>query len=110
MSKVYIHPTEFLNVRTGGKALGVRVFDAYGEGYDGTWDAIPNDDIDLIKKVIESKCNSVIDVVDTIEAEHADIQIGNNSYSWNKVKHLFERCLTITMPYDTLFENKGESE
>ena len=93
MSKLYVVPTEFTNLRGGGKSFGVRVFDAYGQSYDANWDDIPTDDMQIIERVIESRAGGaggVVEAVDNVEAEHGGIQIENNFYDWSKIKHFFE--------------------
>ena len=48
-NRICIEPTEFKNVRSGTVSYGYRAYDDYGNTYDNNWDAIPDDDLEVLK-------------------------------------------------------------
>jgi hypothetical protein len=85
-NRASIQPTKFENVRSGHVTLGVRVHDDYGQSYDNTWDSIPDDDLDVLQKVLDSED----EVIKSILTPDKGIYIGDIWYDWEQIKHLWE--------------------
>jgi len=88
-NRISIDPTEFKNVKTGDITFGVRVYDSYSNTYDNTWDSIPTDDKDIIKKVLECDNQLIKDIIDFGKQEQNGIDIDGNYYDWDEIKELF---------------------
>ena len=90
-NRLYIEPTVFTNERTGIVTRGVRVYDDYFSSYDNTWNEIPDDDMEVLAKVIEDYPGGEIgDGLDFVQSNEKGIGIGDAWYSWDEIKHLFE--------------------
>ncbi len=88
-NRVTIQPTKFENTRTGEISVGVRVFDNYGQSYDNTWESIPDDDIDVIARLIESEDFAIVAMLNWILENYAGIYVGDIYYTWKQIKHLW---------------------
>ena len=86
---IVIQPTQFVNVRSGSSTLGVRVYDDYGHTYDNTWESIPDDDLEILKLVLEMDNEVVRSMMEFLKEDQKSIEIGGEYYSWDKIKHLF---------------------
>jgi len=87
--RVHIEPTKFVNARDGEKTYGVRVYDDYAQTYDNTWDNIPKDDMEILKKVSEeSRDNVVCDLLESVVENKSGIYIGQNWYEWKEIKKI----------------------
>jgi len=86
---IVIQPTKFVNVRSGNSTLGVRVYDNYGHSYDNTWDSIPDDDLEILKLVLEMDNEVVRSMMEFIKEDQKSIEIGGEYYHWESIKHLF---------------------
>lgn len=89
-NRVSIVPTEFVNVRSGDRTLGVRVYDDEGQSYDNTWETIPDDDMDLIKKVLQSDDINIVGMMDFIQENEKGLSIDGNWYDWEQIKDCWE--------------------
>lgn len=84
-----IAPTEFYNTRLGIKTYGVRVYDGYGQTYDNTWESIPDDDMDVLSKCMESEDDVIVAILDFLQEHGESIDIGGEVYQWAQVKYLW---------------------
>ena len=50
-NRVTLQATKFKNIPDGKTTQGFRMYDDYNQAYDNTWDAIPEDDGDVLRKV-----------------------------------------------------------
>jgi len=87
-SHITIQPTEFKNVRTGEKTLGYRIYDENGQTYDNTWQDIPNNDMDVLEKVLEAPSDIAGDMFDFIRQNKTGIYIGEEYYSWRRISKI----------------------
>lgn len=85
-----IQPTIFTDQRTGDVSYGVRVFDDHGKSYVNDWDSIPDDDMDVLRKVFVMLDDITVDILNHICEEEKGIMIGTKFYDWDKIKHVFE--------------------
>jgi len=88
-NRLTIEPTEFLNVRSGTKTAGVRVYDDYDQAYLNTWDEIPDDDMEVLKRVIEFGASDIEDMFDHVRVNKKGVYVGGNWYEWDEIKDLF---------------------
>lgn len=88
-NRVTIQPTKFEDTRTGETHKGVRVFDNYGQSYDNTWESIPDDDMDIIAKVMESGDEVIVGILDFLHENGGGIFVGDVYYEWEQIKHLW---------------------
>ena len=86
---IVIQPTQFMNVRSGSSTLGVRVYDDYFHTYDNTWESIPDDDLEILKLVLEMDNEVVCSMMEFLKENQKSIEIGEEYYSWDEIKHLF---------------------
>ena len=85
-----IEPTEFVNVRNRQeKTFGVRVYDNYDQSYDNTWDLIPDDDMEILEKVIANNNEQMQAMLDYVKENECGISIGGEWYDWDEIKVVF---------------------
>lgn len=90
MNRVAIEPTEFINVRSGDKSYGYRIFDDYSAHYDNNLELIPDDDFDLLKIIIKSQDKNIQDIVSFIKEEKKGVYVGNVWYDFEKIENLLK--------------------
>ena len=88
MNRVHIEPCEFKDTRTGKVTRGVRVFDDAGQTYDNSWDDIPDDDMEVLRRVIDTD-DYVVELLRYVVINHKEVYIGPWEYSWDEIQHLF---------------------
>ena len=90
-NRICITPTEFKDVRTGDIGYGVRIYDDYTSMYLNTWSDIPDDDFDLIARCVDNLRfdDRFINLFDHVAENNSTVWIGNSSYRWEEIKHLF---------------------
>jgi hypothetical protein len=89
MNKVTIEPTEFINIRSGSKTLGVRVYDDNTQAYDNNWEEIPINDLDVLEKVLELDNDEISIMLDFVKENKMGIDIGGTWYEWEEIKDCF---------------------
>jgi hypothetical protein len=89
-NRARIEPTEFINVRTGKKSYGVRVYDDYGQSYDNSWENIPDDDMEVIKETLLSEDEVFVSIFDNVKELGKGIYVGDTWYDWTEIQHLFD--------------------
>lgn len=92
-NRASIEPTEFVDIKGGEKTLGVRVYDDYDQAYDNTWEDMPDDDLDILRRVRESHDEKICSILSLIEEYEKGIYIGRRWYDWDEIKACFrEEC------------------
>jgi ethanolamine utilization protein EutP (predicted NTPase) len=86
-NQIDIVPTEFKDTHDGTVTLGVRVYDNYEQFYINTWKNIPDDDLDLLDKVLMEAGDS--DIFCYLQEEEKGVTIRDTYYEWDEIKHLF---------------------
>lgn len=89
MNRVTIEPTKFHNQRSGEITFGFRMYDDEGQSYDNTWESIPDDDLEVLDKVMQSDDFQVIGMLDFLLEHGLGLNIGNIFYAWDNIKHLW---------------------
>jgi hypothetical protein len=87
---VNIVPTEFLNVRSGNKTFGVRVYDDHDQAYDNTWESTPDDDLDVLEKVLECDNEAIRGIMDFVKENEKGVDIDGTYYDWDEIKDCFQ--------------------
>jgi hypothetical protein len=85
---IRIIPTKFVNVRTGSETFGYRAYDNYDQCYYNTWDAIPDDDLEVLRMVLEDPCDALSGMLDFCEEEMSGLWIGDNYLEWDEIKNI----------------------
>jgi hypothetical protein len=88
-NRVTIEPTVFKNARGKETTFGVRVYDNESQAYDNTWDAIPDDNLDVLEKVLESDDIVISSMMDFIQENKTGVCIGGDWYDWGEIKDCF---------------------
>ena len=88
MNRVTIEPTKFVNVRGGAETYGYRIFDSYCSVYDNTLESIPDDNLELLKIVVENDNDVVQDMLEYLVETESGLEIGDTYYDFDEVKHL----------------------
>ena len=89
-NRIHITPCKFESVRDGDITFGVRVFDDYDQVYDNTWESIPDDDLDVFARVLESDDDIIVGILDFVNENRCSIFIGDEEYTAKQYGHLFE--------------------
>ena len=97
-NRAYIDVFERVNMRTGLVSYMVEVFDDYQYGFLVFSDKndISEDDMELLKKIIEEKhnlseqgldnCEAIEGVLDSVFENNLYINIGDTRYEWDDIK------------------------
>lgn len=101
---VHITPTIFLDAnknRVKPKSFGFRIWDNYDKAYDNTWEDIPESDMDVLARIVESHYHesgkryirtlrlSTL-MIDYVHSTKTGLFIGEKWYDWEEIKHVFE--------------------
>lgn len=87
-NRLTIEPTEFKDVRSGSVTYGVRVYDNFDQKYDNLWDSIPDDDMEVLKLVMDS--DAMGDFIDDLKDAAKGLYIGDQWYDYDEIKHVLE--------------------
>lgn len=88
MNTVRIEPTKFTDVRDGTETYGYRIYDNYGSHYDNTLESIPDDDLELLKIVVENDSDIITDMLNHLNEKGNGLEIGNVWYDYSEIKHI----------------------
>jgi len=90
MNRINLEPTKFVNQRTGITTFGFRMYDDNTQTYSNTWDSIPEDDMEVLSKLMESYDLEVLSMLDFLLESSGGLYIGDVWYEWDEIKHLWE--------------------
>jgi hypothetical protein len=87
-NRAKIQPTKFVSVNDDfdGTTYGVRVYDDYSQTYDNTWDSIPDNDMDILRKVMKSGDEVIESILESLCENEKGIYIGSNWYDYDEIK------------------------
>ena len=93
-NRICIEPTKFLNVRTDDVSFGVRIYDNYSNIYFNEWENIPDDDLEVLRKIIILAKDRNIDhnlkeIIRHIKDVQSGVVIGEKWYDWEEIKDQF---------------------
>ncbi len=88
MNRPTIQPTEFKNYPQGNSTFGVRVYDDEGQAYDNTWDSIPNDDLEIIRRVRQANDETMNGILDYCRENQIGIYVGEKWYPYDEIVDL----------------------
>ncbi len=89
MNRITIQPTIFENHPQGSKTYGYRMYDNYGVTYCNVWESIPDDDLDIIKQVMEDGDDTAQAMLGFCLEYGRELFVGDVEYEWKEIKHLF---------------------
>jgi hypothetical protein len=88
-NRVVIQPTVFVNKPQNDETYGVRVYDDYDQSYVNTWESIPEDDVEVLRKLVEENLDETIGaMLDFVIGNETGIYIGENWYIWDDIKQI----------------------
>jgi hypothetical protein len=99
MNRVHIEPTIFTNPRfkpgtEGQQTFGWRAWDDLGQCYDNTWhDGIPDDDMEFLKKVLQSDDVLLWAMIEYCDEEKKGVHIGDHYYTWDTIEGIIKAKL-----------------
>lgn len=88
MNRITIEPTKFVDVRSGVETYGYRMYDEYGSAYDNTLRSIPDDDLELLKIVVENDNDVIRDMLNHLVETKNGLEIGNVFYEYSEIKYI----------------------
>jgi hypothetical protein len=88
-NRAMIVPTKFEDVRTGTVTYGVRVQDDYATTYNNTWEDIPDDDLEVLARLIKTTDEVGDDILASILEQEQGCYVDNVWHEWNEIKHLW---------------------
>jgi hypothetical protein len=91
INRANIEPTEFINVRTGSKSYGVRVYDDYDQTYINYWDSIPEDNMEVLEMVLKESNTDIGGIMDFVRENERGIFIGGEWYKWEDIKKVIDK-------------------
>lgn len=91
MNRVTVEPTKFVDVRDGVETFGYRIYDNYGSSYDNTLQSIPDDDLELLKIVIENDNDIIQDTLNYLMEAKNGLEIGGTWYDHDEIKEIIDR-------------------
>lgn len=89
---VSIIPTEFKNTITGTIDYGVRMYTDDLIGYLDFWDDIPDSNLGIMKKILDSGIHEdpISKMLMEIYTYNEDVFIGSTVYGWHELEAMFE--------------------
>ena len=92
-NRLVIQPTKFTNINNGIEdtevAYGVRVFDDYGCSYCNSWDSIPENPLEILRKVCtDMNDENTMAMIDNVQENELGLYIGDDWYEFEQVKHI----------------------
>ena len=91
-NRVNIEPTKFEDVRFGSVTFGVRVYDDYAQAYDNTWENVPADDMEVLKRVLNLDDVVISEMMSFTKEMENGLYISDNWYDWEEIKAVFEQA------------------
>jgi len=68
---------------------GVRLQDDYATTYDNTWEDIPDDDLELLARVLKTTDEVGDDMLSSLAEQEQGCYVDNVWYTWDEIKHLW---------------------
>jgi hypothetical protein len=90
-NRASIVPTIFKDARSGVETFGVRVYDDEGLAYDNSWDSIPNDDMAVLQKTMQSSDEFISGLLSFWQENERGLYIEQTWYEWDEIKGYFEQ-------------------
>ena len=91
-NRVNIEPTKFVNVRDNSETFGVRVYDDYAQAYDNSWKEIPDNDMDVLKRVLNLDDIVISEMMSFTKEMENGLYIGDEWHEWEEIKAVFEQA------------------
>jgi len=88
-NRVTVQATVFKNHPQGLETFGYRMFDDYDQTYDNTFDAVPDNDLELLRHAL-ANCDGIAgSMLEYVEENNTGIYIGDTWYDWDEIRHLW---------------------
>jgi hypothetical protein len=90
---VHIYPTIFKEPRNGAETYGYRISDDYAMAYDNGLSEVPDDDMELLKRVVDwsnqvSHDDTIYEMISYVRENKESIYIGDIMYEWDQIKDI----------------------
>ena len=89
-NRAVIKPVKIESLRDGGITQGVLVYDNYDQSYDDSWDDVPEDNMEVLRRVLEMGDFKMTAIMDNVLENKSGVCIGNNWYDWEEIEAVFE--------------------
>ncbi len=89
-NRIVLQPTIFQNHKSEKKTFGYRLYDDFTQFYSNLWIEIPDDDMEILVKVIKERCEEVDEVITSLLENEQGIYIGDVWYDFKDVKDIIE--------------------
>lgn len=89
-NRAWITPTKFEDLRTGDVSYGVRVHDDYAMTFDDSWEAIPEDDLEILARVLKEADEATQAILASVQENQRGCYLGGSWYTWEEIKSLWE--------------------
>lgn len=90
MNRVTLQPIVFENHPQGDKTYGYCIYDDHGQTYCNTWESIPDDDLEILGKVINDGDEIAQSILSYVLDCARGLYIGDMWYNWDQIEHLLE--------------------
>lgn len=89
MNRITLQATVFENRPQGTKTVGYRIYDSHGKAYSNTLQALPDDDLELLRIAMDYGDETTQDMIGFCLEYEVGLYIGDEWYEWDQIKHLF---------------------
>lgn len=89
MNRPCLQATKFVNHPQGTVTHGWRFYDYYGQCYDNTLDSLPDDDLELLSIVTETKDETAVAMLNYLQENESGLYIGDEWYNWCDIKQMW---------------------
>jgi hypothetical protein len=86
----WIETTIFYCTKQNAFTTGVIAYDGHSDGFDNTWDNLPYDGLDVLRKLKEDTTTSMMHVLQTIIQNECDVRINGVLYPWQQIRDVLE--------------------
>jgi hypothetical protein len=90
-NELTIMPTKFTDqTNAGAISYGVRVYNGYDQSYDNTWEDIPDEPLEILKRVVEVCNDTMWAMLESVKDNKLGMYIGDNWYEWKQIRKVLK--------------------
>lgn len=90
-NRVRIHRTEFVELKTGERTLGVRIGDDHDSTYIDYLETLPDDDLELLEEIASQYDDTVTGILSFCLEVEKGVSIDDTFYDYDEIKEVLER-------------------
>lgn len=87
---LYIMPTEFYDLTTKTKTLGVRIFNDDIHAYENRWTDLPEDDVKLLERLLSSDDEQILEMFDDMIDNKSNVIISGKLYKFDIIEKIIK--------------------